>query len=138
MNAKASTPGSRNSISNCRSAMGFGCRISWYSRCSVTVPLPCVVDVSSVGRARRLSIDQHAKSHGGSRRRRAHDEMKIAGVKAVRDAAIGLVQRGGIPLHRPIAGQRPIVQAQAARADHTCEACRGTAPPGDAKSSVRS
>ena len=29
VNAKASTPGSRNSISNCRSAMGFGCLISW-------------------------------------------------------------------------------------------------------------
>ena len=28
VNAKTSTPGSRNSISNCRSAMGFGCRIS--------------------------------------------------------------------------------------------------------------
>src|SRR2546421_2637136 len=28
VNAKASTPASRNSISNCRSAMGFGCRIS--------------------------------------------------------------------------------------------------------------
>ena len=41
VNAKASTPEPRNSISNCRSAMGFGCRISWYSRCSVTVPLPC-------------------------------------------------------------------------------------------------
>src|SRR3981189_992631 len=36
--AKASTPGPRNSIWNCRSAMGLGCRISWYSRCSVTVP----------------------------------------------------------------------------------------------------
>jgi len=28
VNAKASTPGSRNSISNCRSAMGVDCRIS--------------------------------------------------------------------------------------------------------------
>jgi hypothetical protein len=28
VNAKASTPESRNSISNCRSAMGFGCRIN--------------------------------------------------------------------------------------------------------------
>src|SRR5262249_16913944 len=38
VNANASTPGPRNSISNCRSMMGFGWRISWYSRCSVTVP----------------------------------------------------------------------------------------------------
>jgi hypothetical protein len=28
VNTKASTPASRNSISNCRSAMGFGCRIN--------------------------------------------------------------------------------------------------------------
>jgi hypothetical protein len=38
VNAKASTPGPRNSISNCRSTMGFDCRISWYRRCSLTVP----------------------------------------------------------------------------------------------------
>src|SRR3712207_7656251 len=37
---KASAPDSRNSISNSRSAMGFGWRISWYSRCSLSVPLP--------------------------------------------------------------------------------------------------
>ena len=40
VNTKASTPGSTNSISNWRSTTGFDWRISWYSRCSVTVPLP--------------------------------------------------------------------------------------------------
>src|SRR6266705_2752758 len=35
----ASTPASRNSISNRRSTMCPDCRISWYSRWSVTVPL---------------------------------------------------------------------------------------------------
>jgi hypothetical protein len=39
--ANASTPGPKNSISNCRSAIGSGCRISVYIRCSVTVPRPC-------------------------------------------------------------------------------------------------
>ena len=38
--------------------------------------------------------------------------MKIAGMKAVGDASAGLVQCGGIPLHGPIAGQRPFIQAQ--------------------------
>ena len=112
MNAKASTPGPRNSISNCRSAMGFGLSDQLvqplFGHCAVAL----LVNVSSVSRAWRLSIDQHAKSHGRSWRRRAHDEMKIAGVKAVRDTSIGLVQRGGILLHRPIAGQRPFIQAQ--------------------------
>ena len=38
--ANVSTPASRNSISNVRSTIGVGCRISWYNRCSMTVPLP--------------------------------------------------------------------------------------------------
>ena len=79
-----------------------------FGHCAVAL----LVNVNSVRRAWRLSIDQHAKSHGRSWRRRAHDEMKIAGVKAVRDASIGLVQHGGFLLHRPIAGQRPFIQAQ--------------------------
>src|SRR4029453_1610216 len=57
------------------------------------------VDVEPVGRAWRLSIDQHAKTHGRPWRCRAHDEMQIAGVKAVRDASIGLVHDGGILPH---------------------------------------
>src|SRR6267142_2699771 len=74
--------------------------------------LALFVNVNSVSRAWRLSIDQHAKSHRRSwrcraQRCRAHDEMKIAGVKTIRDAAIGLVQHRGILLHRPIARQRP-------------------------------
>src|SRR5580658_3140900 len=46
------------------------------------------VDVNAVSRARLSSIDQNAKFYGRSRRRRAHDEMKIAGVKTVGDASI--------------------------------------------------
>ncbi len=70
------------------------------------------VNVNSVSRAWRPSIDQHAKSHGSAWGRGAHDKMKIAGVKTVRDASIGLVQHGGLVLHRPIPRKRPIVQAQ--------------------------
>src|SRR5712675_1443653 len=68
--------------------------------------LALFVNVNSVSRAWRLSIDQHAKSHRRSWRCRAqccrprccrtHDEMKIAGVKTIRDTSIGLVQRSGI------------------------------------------
>src|SRR5918998_5813414 len=70
------------------------------------------VNVGSVSRAWRLPVDQHAKSHGRSWGCRAHDEMKIAGVKTIRDASVGLVQHGGFLPHRPITGQRPIIQAQ--------------------------
>src|SRR6185295_13954866 len=71
------------------------------------------VHVSSVSSARRLSVDQHAKSHGSSSHCRSHDEMKIAGVKAVRDPPVGLVQHSGLFLHRPIARKRPIIESQA-------------------------
>ena len=46
-----------------------------------------VVNINSVCRARRLSIDQPAKFHGCSWCRATHDEM-VARVKAVRDAAV--------------------------------------------------
>src|SRR5260370_19486597 len=52
-----------------------------------------LVNVTAMSRARCLPIDEHAKAHGGSSRRWSHDEMKIAGVKAVRDAPVGRVQR---------------------------------------------
>ena len=59
VNAKASTPGPRNSISTWRSEMGLGCRISWYSRCSLTVPLPC--------RQRRCREQRLAAGHRSER-----------------------------------------------------------------------
>jgi hypothetical protein len=40
VNANASTPASRNSIAIVRSTIGVGCRTSWYSRCSLNIPLP--------------------------------------------------------------------------------------------------
>ena len=72
-----------------------------------------VVNVNSVSSARRLSIDKHAKAHGSSSRRRSHDEMKIAGVKAVRDPPVGLVQHSGLFLHRPITRKGPMIESQA-------------------------
>src|SRR5258708_2456057 len=60
-----------------------------------------VVTVNSVGRAGRLSVDEHQKSYGSSSRRRSHDEIKLAGMQAVRDPSVGLVQHGGLFLHRP-------------------------------------
>src|SRR5215212_7995072 len=55
-----------------------------------------VVNVNSVSSARRLSVDEHAKPHRGSSRCRSHHEMKVAGVEAVRDPPVGLVQHGGL------------------------------------------
>ena len=123
VNAKASTPGSRNSISNCRSAMGF-----WLSD-QLIQPLfrhravALIVDISAVSSARRLSIDEHAKSHGRSSRCRSHDEMKIAGMKAVGDPPVGLVQRDKRFLHRPITRQRPTIESQPRRDSIDMRSC---------------
>src|SRR2546422_1901953 len=67
-----------------------------------------VVNVNSVSSARRLSIDEHAKAHGSSSHCRSHDEMKIAGVKAVRDPPVGRVEHSGLLRHRPITRKGPI------------------------------
>src|SRR5258708_11803625 len=72
-----------------------------------------VVNVNSVSSARRLSIDEHAKAHGSSPRCRSHDEMKIAGVKAVRDPPVGFVQHRGLSLHRPLTGKGPMIEREA-------------------------
>jgi len=45
-----------------------------------------IVDVNAVRRTRRLSIDAHAKAHGGTGSRRTHDEINVATVKAVDDS----------------------------------------------------
>src|ERR1700693_6146493 len=52
-----------------------------------------------------FGFDAHAKSHGSAPRCRAHDEMKIAGVKTVRDPPLGLIQHSALFPHRPITRQ---------------------------------
>ena len=99
--AKAATPGSRNSISN---ADRRWARLTdqLIQPLLADRAIALVVDIGSVSGTRRLAIDQHAKPHGRSRRGRSHDEVKIAGVKAVRDPPVGLVQHGRLSPDRPI------------------------------------
>ena len=59
-----------------------------------------LVNVDSVCGAWLLSIDRHARPHGGFLRCRSHDKMKIAGVKAVCYPPVGLVQQGRLLLRR--------------------------------------
>ena len=73
------------------------------------------VSVDSVSDAWRLSVDEHAKSHGSSTPCRRHDEVQIAGVKAVRDPPVGLVQDIGPAPHRPITRERPMIESQSRR-----------------------
>src|SRR5437588_9770754 len=71
-----------------------------------------VVNITSVSSARSLSIDEHAKAHGRSSRCRSHDEMEIAGVKAVRDPPVGRVQHRSPSLHRPLTRKGPMIEPQ--------------------------
>src|SRR5262249_44744104 len=73
------------------------------------------VYVSPVSNARRLSIDEHAKSHGISSGCRSHNQVKIAGMKAVGYSPIGLVQENGLFLHCPIPGKSPMIESQLRR-----------------------
>ena len=66
-------------------------------------PVALFVNVNAMSSARRLSIEEHAKAHGLVPSRRSHDEIEIAGVKAVHDPAAGGVLRNGLSAHRPIA-----------------------------------
>ena len=76
VNAKASTPESRNSISNSRSAMGRLADQLIHSRFG-NPAAALVVNLNSVSRRAGLSIDEHAKAHGGSLAPPGPDEMKI-------------------------------------------------------------
>ena len=73
------------------------------------------VHVDSVRRTRRLSVDEHAESRGRVPYCRSHDQVKIAGVEAVRDLPAGLVQRGGLFFHRPVPRQGPAVEPRLRR-----------------------
>ena len=91
-----------------------------------------LIDVYSMGRAGRLSIDPHAKLNRLSGDCWAHDQVKVARVKAIGDGAVGLVQRHRIVTHRPIAGQCPFIRPQPFGRLIGAVFIQ-TVPPGDAK-----
>ncbi len=70
------------------------------------------VDVNSVSGAWRLSIDQHAKAHRSSARRWSQDEIEVAGMKAVSDPPLGLVEYDGLFPYRPITRKGPMIESQ--------------------------
>ena len=75
---------SRNAISNVRSVTGSRWRI-----------------------ARRQSVDESAKAAGRPSCCRSHDEMQVAGMKAVDDPSAGLVEQSGLASHRPVTPRAP-------------------------------
>src|SRR5215475_14325855 len=71
-----------------------------------------VINIDAMGGTRRLSIDVHTKPHRSCSRRGSHDEMQIAGVKAIGDPPVGLVQHARSLLYSPLAREGPMVQPQ--------------------------
>ena len=115
MNAYASTPGSRNAISNVRSAIDAVLADQLVQPLLGHGPVALLVDVDSVVGAGLLPVHRHAEPHRGSPRRRAHHEMEIARAEPVRDAAARLVQHARPALDRPVAREGPVVEAQPRR-----------------------
>jgi len=70
------------------------------------------IGISTVSGVRRLSIDRYAKSQGSSSRCWPHHEIEITRMEAERNSPSGLIQRNDLFSDRPIAGKRPVVQAQ--------------------------
>ena len=99
---------------------GPGCRISWYSRCSVTVPLPSSSTSTAVRGARRLPVDAHAKPHGRPRRGRAHDQVKIAGVEAVHDLPPAWFSTTACSPIVQSPAERPLIEPQPRRGGIDC------------------
>ncbi len=72
-------------------AVGYGAGLTD----ELVQPLPgqrsvaLVIDIGVVRRGRRLPVDAHAEPDRDVRRRRAHDQVKVAGVKTVRDLPAG-------------------------------------------------
>src|SRR5574341_717674 len=83
----------------------------WFGNRAVAL----VVHVNSMSSSRRLPIHQHAKWHGRSWHCRSHDKMKIAGVKAIRNPPVGLVQHHGLSPHCPITQKTPLIKVQPRR-----------------------
>ena len=69
-------------------------------------------NVEPMSVAGRFAINEHAERNRLVRRRRAHDEVGVAGVEAERNPSVGRVQHACAALDRPVSGERPLVGHQ--------------------------
>ena len=74
-----------------------------------------VVHIDPMCRAWWLSVEKHAESYGCVPYCRAHDQVEVAGVEAVANLPVGLVQRGSLFAYRPVPGQGPVIESQLRR-----------------------
>src|SRR2546423_14601321 len=76
-------------------------------------PVPLIIDVGSVRWAGRLAVDLHDEPHWLRSRRNTHDEIDVAGVEAIHNLAVRLVENSTSSFHGPIAGEPPLIERQA-------------------------
>src|SRR5262245_39318040 len=69
-----------------------------------------IVHINSVSCAGHVPIDEHVKTCRSSRHRRSDDQMEVAGMEAVGNAAIRFLQDDPLSLYGPITRQRPLIQ----------------------------
>ena len=135
--ANASTPGSRNSISNVSIHDRFRLPDQLIQPLIDGRAVAVLVDVEAMSRTWRAAVERHANTHGALSARRTHDQMKVARLKAARESAVGTGQNNRLPAHHPLAGKRPFIQPQARGIAYT-RRLSNLPPPGDANRSVRS
>src|SRR5690242_21811986 len=70
------------------------------------------VDVEAVRLARCRAAEPDAEPCGRAGRGRRQDEVQVACVEAVADAAARLVAHGVLPPERPVSFERPLVDVQ--------------------------
>ena len=75
--------------------------------------VPLIIDVGSVRCTGRLAVDLYREPHRLRSRRRAHDEIHVAGVEAIRDLAIRVVEYSASSFHSPITGKPPLIERHA-------------------------
>src|SRR5215211_4806273 len=71
-----------------------------------------IVDVGSVGGTHGLAVQVHAEPHRCPWGSRSHDQVQVAGVEAVGDAPVGLVEHDRLPPDRPVTREGPVVEPQ--------------------------
>src|SRR5262245_56767852 len=74
-----------------------------------------LVDVEAAAGAGGFSVDQHAKPDRGALCGRPHDQVQITRAKPVGDPPARLMRDDRLPLHRPIAGERPAIEVETLR-----------------------
>ena len=93
------------------------------------------VDIGPVIFARLLAVDRHAKPNGLAVGTRSENEMQIAGVKSVNDAARRRIECRVFGANRPSSRQRPFVEI--VRSGCVIVRNISLAPPGEANFSAR-